>query len=54
MSEHSPDDPVGEDLPAGEYDADETEQSPETGTRYHPDGTPESTPEDERRAEEDA
>ena len=52
MSEHSTDDPIGEDLPASDYLADETVQSEETGTRYDPDGTTESTPEDETRAEE--
>lgn len=33
--------------PAGEYEADETTVSDDTGTRYAPDGEAETTPEDE-------
>lgn len=53
MSEHSMDDPVGPDGPAGEHLADDTVESEETGARYRPDGALASTPEDERLLEED-
>ena len=48
MSEHSTDDPVPQGETAGEHLADETLASDDTGARYRPDGTVESTPEDER------
>ncbi len=53
MSEHSTDDPVPEGDSAGAHLADETVESDETGARYRPDGTVESTPEDERLLAED-
>ena len=52
MSEHSQDDPVEREGSAGEQLADATVESEETGTRYAPDGSPESTPEDEWLLEE--
>jgi hypothetical protein len=47
MSEHTQDDPVPEGETAGEHLADQTVASEDTGARYRPDGTLESTPEDE-------
>ncbi|GAB2874173.1 hypothetical protein [Nocardioides pacificus] len=38
---------------AGEYEADETTVSEDTGTRYAPDGEPQATPEDEVALEDD-
>ena len=49
MSEHSVDDPVGPEGPAGEHEADDTVTSDETGSRYRPDGSLASTPEDDER-----
>ena len=50
MSEHSVDDPIGgPEGSAGEHEADDTITSDETGTRYRPDGTLASTPEDDER-----
>lgn len=49
MSEHSVDDPIGAEGPAGDHLADDTVTSEETGTRYRPDGTPAATPEDDER-----
>lgn len=47
MSEHSLDDPSELHISPGEHDADDTVESDDTGARYRPDGTLESTPEDE-------
>jgi hypothetical protein len=48
MSEHSQDDPGGPEGEPGEHHADDTVESPETGSRYEETGDVASTPEDER------
>ena len=47
MSEHSLDDPNALEVAPDEHEADDTLESDDTGARYRPDGTLESTPEDE-------
>ena len=48
MSEHSQDDPGAPEGETGEHRADDTVESPETGSRYEEDGDVALTPEDER------
>ncbi|WP_426245514.1 hypothetical protein [Nocardioides sp. LHG3406-4] len=53
-AEAGQDDPVADGLPAGEHVADETVTSPDTGSRYAPDGDTEWTLEDESNQDDDA